>query len=191
MDNRPYHVLFIDDDNDFLSSLRMALSKPLLDERAGVEIESHFVNDPNEGLFFARELMDEGEKLAVIVSDQQMPAMTGIELMEKTVDLTPNTIKILLTGYASLDSAKYAINNKVLDHYVSKPIDDHDGFASLIINAVRTYHFRHEKERAEQMIELYVKELEQKNEKIRKHKEQLEKQVEARTGESRRQTNVS
>src|SRR5208283_5112306 len=106
------------------------------------------------------ELAEEKEKIAVIVSDQQMPVLTGIEFMEKASAITPNTLKILLTGYASLDSARYAINNRILDHYVTKPIENHDSFVSLIINATKTFHFREEKERAEQAIQLYVKELE-------------------------------
>jgi diguanylate cyclase (GGDEF)-like protein len=168
LNNHRYHILFIDDDRDFLNSLRLGLSKPLFDDRAGVEIEHHFLNDPNEGLAFVQELAEEKEKIAVIVSDQQMPVLTGIELMEKASAITPNTLKILLTGYASLDSAKYAINNRILDHYVTKPIENHDSFVSLIVNATKTFHFREEKERAEQAIQLYVKELELKNEKIRK-----------------------
>jgi diguanylate cyclase (GGDEF)-like protein len=160
--------LFVDDDRDFIDSLKIALSTPLLDDTAGVKIEPHFLSDPNEGLAFVRELVEEKEEIAVIVSDQQMPVLTGIEFMEKAMIITPNTMKILLTGYASVESAKYAINNRILDHYVTKPIENRDSFVSLIINSVKTFHFREEKERAEQTIQLYVKELELKNEKIRK-----------------------
>jgi len=168
LNNNGYHILFVDDDRDFLDSLKIGLSKPLLDDRAEVGTEPHFFSDPNEGIAFAQELAQEKEKIAVIVSDQQMPVMTGIEFMEKTISITPNTMKILLTGYASVESAKYAINNRLLDYYVTKPIENRDSFVSLIINSVKTFHFREEKERAEHAIQLYVKELELKNENIRK-----------------------
>jgi diguanylate cyclase (GGDEF)-like protein len=162
-----YHLFFIDDDKDFLRSMNMAVSKQIHENSSGMDVETHFMSDPHEGLAFARELTDESEKIAVIISDQQMPELTGIELMEKANEFVPNAFKVLLTGYASLDSAKYAINNNILDQYVSKPIADYDNFTSLIKNAIKTFHFREEKERAEREIRQYVRVLEEKNEKIR------------------------
>ena len=146
MDHKLYHLIFIDDDKDFLKSMKMAMSSKHFDLEEGVEIESHFINNPKESLSFIQELYDEQENIAVIVSDQQMPDMTGIELMEKSIETVPKAMKILLTGYASLESAKYAINNQVLDQYVSKPIEDYDNFVSLINNAIKSYHYREERE---------------------------------------------
>ena len=167
MDSKPYHLLFLDDNKDFLHSMNMAISSKQFAETDGVEIESHFVSDPNQALAFIQELVAEQETIAVIISDQQMPELTGIELMEKANEMVPNAIKMLLTGYASLDSAKYAINHQILDQYVSKPIEDYDHFASLIENAVKTFHFREEKERAEKEIRQYVRELELANDRIK------------------------
>ncbi len=167
MNSNLYHLIFIDDDKDFLNSMSMTVTSKLLKESDGFEIESHFVSNPNEGLAFAQELTDEEEKIAVIISDQQMPLMTGIEFIEKANKIVPKAIKMLLTGHASLDSAKYAINHQILDQYVSKPIEDYDHFISLIKNAIQTFHLREEKERAELEIRRYVYELEQSNERIR------------------------
>jgi diguanylate cyclase (GGDEF)-like protein len=147
--------------------MNMAMSSKLFSKSDGVEIESHFVSDPNEGLAFMQELTNEKEKIAVIISDQQMPELTGIEFIEHANKIVPNAFKMLLTGYASLDSARYAINHQILDQYVSKPIEDYDNFASLINNALKTFHFREEKERAEQKIKEYVHELEQRNARIK------------------------
>ena len=157
MSDNVYHVLFVDDDNDFLHSLQMLASTVLRGDNNGVELVPHFVNNPNDGLDFVQALTDECEKIALIVCDQQMPA------------------KILLTGYASLASAKYAINNKILDHYVSKPIEDYESFTALIANAIRTFHYRAEKEISEQEIKRYVKELEETNERVRKLQRAAEK----------------
>ena len=156
MDRELYHLLFIDDEKDFLQSMNMAISSKLLADIDGVEVETHFVNDPNEGLAFTHELKEEQEKIAVIVSDQLMPELTGIEFMEKANKIVPNAIKMLLTGYASLDSAKYAINHQVLDQYISKPIEDYDNFTYLIRNAIKTFHFQEEKERAEEASEMHM-----------------------------------
>jgi diguanylate cyclase (GGDEF)-like protein len=168
MENELFHLLFIDDDQDFLQSMKIAVSTKLLAAGNGFELEPHFLNDPKEGLTFTHELIDEEEKIAVIVSDQQMPELTGIEFFEKATKIAPKAVKILLTGYASLDSAKYAINNQILDQYISKPIEDYNNFACLIKNSIKTYHSVEAKERADLQIKQYVHELERKNERIRR-----------------------
>ena len=184
MDRELYHLLFIDDEKDFLHSMNMAISSKLLTDNNGVEVETHFVSDPNEGLAFTQELIEEQEKVAVIVSDQLMPGLTGIEFMEQANKIVPNAIKMLLTGYASLDSAKYAINHQILDQYVSKPIEDYDNFASLIKNAIKTFHFREEKEQAEQELQKALDELElrvtQRTADLAETNELLKKEIEER-----------
>lgn len=167
MDNKLYHLLFLDDDKDFLHSMNLTLSSKQFAETDGVEIECHFVSDPNQGLAFMQELVEEQEKIAVIISDQQMPEMTGIEFMEKANQIAPQAIKMLLTGHASLDSAKYAINHQILDQYVSKPIEDYDNFVSLIKNAIKTFHYQEEKEGTKQKLRQYVRELELTNARIK------------------------
>jgi response regulator RpfG family c-di-GMP phosphodiesterase len=69
----------------------------------------------------AIEILDQQGEMAVIVSDQSMPEMTGIEFLRKTVDRYPETIRILLTGYAAeeLDPEKTAHIFK----FISKPWD--------------------------------------------------------------------
>lgn len=167
MNNCLYHVLFVDDDRDFLNSMQVLASTVLGNGNNGVELEPHFVNNPHDGLAFLQELTDEQEKTALIVSDQQMPQLSGVEFIERASKIVPNATKILLTGYASLESAKYAINNKILDHYVSKPIEDFDSFGAILTTAIKTFHYREEKEQGELEIQRYVLELERTNEKIR------------------------
>ena len=175
MNRELYHLLFIDDDVDFLQSMQIALNSTSLAASNALEVESHFLNDPREAVVFTQELAEENEKIAVIVSDQQMPNLTGLELIEKANNFAPKAVKMLLTGYASLDSAKYAINHHVLHQYISKPIEDYDHFICLIKNAINTYHSVEEKEKAEAQIKHYVKELEQKNRRIRSMQQAAEK----------------
>lgn len=168
MNDELYHLLFIDDDTDFLQSMKMAISSRPITEGNGLEVASHFLSSPWKALDFVQELTEEKEKIAVIISDQQMPDLTGLELIEKTKSFAPKAVKMLLTGYASLDSAKYAINHHILHQYISKPIEDYDHFTCLVKNAVKTFHSVLENERTEAQIKHYVKELEDKNQKIQR-----------------------
>ena len=59
MDSKLYLLLFLDDDKDFLHSMNMGTSSKQFAETDGVEIESHFVSDPNQALAFVQELTDE------------------------------------------------------------------------------------------------------------------------------------
>jgi thioredoxin reductase (NADPH) len=64
-----------------------------------------------------------GDAVAVILADYRMPAMSGIEFLEKAIDLYPMARRILLTAYADTDAAIEAINVVDLDHYLLKPWD--------------------------------------------------------------------
>lgn len=61
------------------------------------------------------------DSLALIISDQRMPKMTGLELLEKSVALFPHTKRVLLTAYTDTDAAIRAINETKLDYYLLKP----------------------------------------------------------------------
>jgi thioredoxin reductase (NADPH) len=61
--------------------------------------------------------------VALFVVDQRMPQMSGIEFLERAVDLFPEAKKVLLTAYADTDAAIRAINKVRLDYYLMKPWD--------------------------------------------------------------------
>jgi response regulator RpfG family c-di-GMP phosphodiesterase len=64
--------------------------------------------------------------VAVLVSDQRMPSMTGIELMKKAVELRPHVVKILLTGYTDVEALIESINCGLVYRYVTKPWNNDD-----------------------------------------------------------------
>lgn len=64
--------------------------------------------------------------VALLISDQRMPAMTGVELMMKTVDLRPHMVKILLTGYTDVDAIIEALNSRLVYRYLTKPWNNDD-----------------------------------------------------------------
>ena len=74
-----------------------------------------------EALESLEELARRDLDVALIVSDHRMPGMTGIELLELSLPITPGTKRVLLTAYADTDVAIRAINEIGLDHYLLKP----------------------------------------------------------------------
>ncbi|MEN3330283.1 MAG: hypothetical protein V7638_5090 [Acidobacteriota bacterium] len=73
----------------------------------------------------AMELLDKHE-VAVIITDQRMPQMTGIELLKRSADRRPHMVRILLTGYTDLEALVEAVNCGLVYMYVSKPWNNDD-----------------------------------------------------------------
>ena len=106
-------VLFVDDDRLILES-----SKDLLASR-GIAILT--ANNAEEALtlFHQREI-------EVVVSDNYMPGMNGLEFLSRLRELSPDTVKILMSAYADLASALAAINRSEVFRYILKPWRDEE-----------------------------------------------------------------
>jgi len=63
----------------------------------------------------------EQHDVAILISDQRMPMMTGIELLKQTAKLRPHMVRILLTGYTDVEALVEAINSGLVYMYISKP----------------------------------------------------------------------
>ena len=59
--------------------------------------------------------------IEIIITDQRMPNITGIEFLEKVIEKYPDPIRILLTGYADMNAVIDAVNKGKIYHYLSKP----------------------------------------------------------------------
>ncbi|HLW49496.1 MAG TPA: response regulator [Sphingobacteriaceae bacterium] len=68
----------------------------------------------------AIQILDSHE-IHVIITDQRMPEMTGVELLETILKTHPEPIRILLTGYTDLNAVIDAINKGKIYHYLNKP----------------------------------------------------------------------
>ena len=66
------------------------------------------------------------QPIAVIITDQRMPEMTGVEFLESIIPEFPDAIRILLTGYTDADDIVKAINNARIHKYITKPWDPQD-----------------------------------------------------------------
>jgi response regulator RpfG family c-di-GMP phosphodiesterase len=73
----------------------------------------------------AMHLLDQHD-VAVIISDQRMPQMTGLELLKRSADRRPHMVRILLTGYTDLEALVEAVNCGLVYMYISKPWNNED-----------------------------------------------------------------
>jgi len=91
-------VLFVDDEPNILNALR----RLFMDE----DYDVHTAGNGQEAL----NLMEGGLRPTIIISDQRMPEMGGAEFLAKAAQIAPDSIRMVLTGYADINAAVAAIN---------------------------------------------------------------------------------
>ena len=102
------NILFVDDDPDILIGYRRSLKKDfLIDTAIGAEE--------------AIPLIQSQGPYAVVVSDMRMPRVNGIELLGQIEKLSPDTVRIMLTGNADQKTAKDAVNEGHIFRFLTKP----------------------------------------------------------------------
>jgi serine/threonine-protein kinase len=108
------------------------------EERILTALKSRFRNryhvfttaDGNKALEFMRKY-----PMHVIVSDQRMPAMPGVELLRQSREISPRSVRILLTGYSDLAAMVGSINDGEVYRFVSKPWDNNE-LQTIVAEAV-------------------------------------------------------
>ena len=100
-------VLFVDDERRVLNSMRGLFRR---------EFELFLTTDGAAAVKIAAE-----KEIDVVVADQRMPGMTGVEVLSKIKELSPRTIRILLTGYADPNAVEASINVGEVFRFLSKP----------------------------------------------------------------------
>jgi putative two-component system response regulator len=78
------------------------------------------------------------EEIAVVVSDNRMPGMSGIDLLTRVRMLSPDTVRIMMTAFADLETAIAAINNSEVFRFVTKPWDN-DNLITVVNEGVTRY----------------------------------------------------
>lgn len=116
--SRPPAILAVDDEPGVLRAVRGDLRRRYRD---GFRIVA--AGGGTEAVDAIREMKRRGDDLAVVVTDQRMPDVGGVEVIARARDLYPDARTVLLTAYADTDVAISAINDVHLDHYVLKPWD--------------------------------------------------------------------
>ncbi len=111
-------LLCIDDDPQVLNAIERDLRQEFRRDYRVLRAASG-----EEALATIRELRDREEPLALILADQRMPGMEGVEVLTRAREFFPDAKRVLLTAYADTEAAIRAINSARLDHYLMKPWD--------------------------------------------------------------------
>ena len=120
-------VLYLDDEPNNLTAFKASFRRD-------------FQVMTTESVSEAREILAKQE-IHIIISDQRMPEMTGIEFFESILNEFPGPIRMLLTGYADINAVIDAINKGQVFKYFSKPWDDND-LRENITKAYEIYRLR-------------------------------------------------
>jgi DNA-binding NtrC family response regulator len=104
-------ILIVDDDSMVIKAIQRTLNLH--------ECRSMGTTDPKHALEIIRK-----NDIAVILSDQKMPIMSGLDLLSKAKLLSPDTVRILITAYSDIDVVISAINEGQIFRYLSKPWKD-------------------------------------------------------------------
>ena len=111
-------ILAVDDDPQVLRAVERDLRRKYAREYRVLRADSG-----ESALDTLDKLKLRGDPVALFLVDQRMPRMTGVEFLEKAVEMFPDAKRDLLTAYADTDAAIRAINEVGLDYYLQKPWD--------------------------------------------------------------------
>ena len=157
-------LLFVDDEANILASLKR-LFRPqgyrILTAESGAQ-----------GLAIMAQ-----ENVDLVISDMRMPEMNGAQFLERARETWPDTVRILLTGYAEIGATIEAINKGQIYRYISKPWEDND-ITLIVRHALQQKMLEREKQRLEELTR-------SQNEELKELNASLEDRVKARTEELR------
>jgi two-component system, cell cycle response regulator len=164
------HIICVDDEEGILTALRQQLGA-----RFGRECEIAVAQSAKDALELVDELERDGEALAVVIADQIMPGMKGVDFLEEVHRRSPDTAKVLLTGQAGLDAVVSAINRAGLNRYIPKPWDEPD-LRLTVESLLKTF-------RLHRQNEMLVGDLKRKNVELQGERQSLEEKVQMRTAQ--------
>ncbi len=111
-------LLAIDDDISVLAAVVEDLRR-----HYGQEYRILRAASGQAALDMCRQLVERKDTVALFLSDQRMPGMTGVEFLQQAMALYPDAKRVLLTAYADTEAAIRAINSAKIHYYLNKPWD--------------------------------------------------------------------
>ena len=148
------HILYVDDEADNLTVFKSNFRR---------FYKVHTANSASEGI----EILKNND-IHVIITDQRMPEITGVEFLESIIGDYPDSIRMILTGFSDVEAIIKAINQGQVYKYITKPWDRED-LKITIDKALESFHLKQENRN---LIE-----------SLKEANQNLEKKVEERTTE--------
>ncbi len=166
IDTEKYGILYVDDEPDNLTVFKAAFRR---------HFNIYIANSAKEGMAVLGQ-----SDIQLIITDQRMPGITGIEFLKTAVEKHPKIIRMILTGYSDIDVVIQSINQGHIYRYITKPWDKNE-LKMIIDNALETYRLKNENltllkdlKKANLKLEEYAADLEQK---VRERTQVLEKNM--------------
>ncbi len=122
---RIHSLLFVDDEENILNALKRTFRK-----------EQYRIITANSGVEGLSVI--ENEKISVVLSDHRMPGMEGAEFLSEVRKKYPDTLRMMLTGYADMQAVMNAINHGEVYRFITKPWDD-DEIRCIVKDAILHY----------------------------------------------------
>lgn len=111
-DSEKFKILFIDDEPASLTAFKSVFRD---------YYEIRLASSAEEGYKIMKQ-----EEIDIVISDQRMPGMTGVEFLHRIRVEFPDTVRMLITGYSDIDAVVQSINGSMVSYYFSKPYDEND-----------------------------------------------------------------
>ncbi len=162
-------ILFVDDEVQILKALsRLFRQEP---------VQVYTANSASEALA----LLDR-ESIQLVMSDQRMPEIPGVDFLQSVRERWPEVIRIMLTGYTEMNVAVQAINQGEIHRLVTKPWNDEE-LRATVRQALDTYFMRRELDRLNNLTKQQNRELEDLNHTLEIKVEERTQEVEEKRAE--------
>jgi len=128
--NRDVNILYVDDEKHNLASFKASFRN---------DYNVHLAISAKEGL----DMLSQIDNINIIIADQRMPDLTGVQFLKIVTEKYPHAIRILLTGYSDIQVVIAAINEGKVYRYITKPWDEYE-IKEVISSAYEVFRFKHE-----------------------------------------------
>jgi response regulator RpfG family c-di-GMP phosphodiesterase len=165
MNKHKHNVLIVDDEKQISTALGRIFKKN--------DIDFFCCTSGEAGI---KKLNNTESPFSLILSDQRMPGMTGIDFLEKAKKISPATIRVLISGYSDNDVLIDAINKGIIQKFIQKPWEIND-LINVVKKGFQRFNNAFENERFVRLAKKQNKKLYQLdynlNERVKKYKQKI------------------
>jgi class 3 adenylate cyclase/FixJ family two-component response regulator len=159
MQTRKPQILYLDDEEGNLTSFVAAFRR-------------HYNIFTTTSAAAALEILRNNE-IDLIITDQRMPEMTGVQFLEKIIPLYPNSVRMILSGFSDIEAIIAAINSGAVLRYITKPWDENE-LKQIIDTGIKIHNLE---ENQRQLVSYMDMEIEQQNKAIELYKKYVPENV--------------